>query len=90
MKIKDDFVKVNLEDGTLAVIPTNEACKDKNGMFKLNETASVIYDSLEQGLSVLQISQKLIKEYDTNLEQATNYVEMTISKMREFGMIEDE
>lgn len=90
MKVKQGFVKSILADNYV-VVPTGDAAKSEksqNAILKLNETASVIWDYVCDGLSQDEIASKLIQEYDVSYEKAFEDVKKVFDTMKEMECFE--
>ena len=88
MKIKKDFVKTEAVGDTFVVVPVGEESTKMHCVITLNETAGMIYDGIEEGLSENAIAEKLTAEYDVTLEQALLDVKATMEKLIEAGVAE--
>ncbi len=87
MKIKEGFVLRRVLDEAI-VVASGEASKNFHGMIKLNETAAVIWELIDEGNSEEEIAKKLSEKYEISLEQATADTKAMIAVMAEKGIIE--
>ena len=87
MKIKKDFVLRNIA-GEIILIPTGTTTQDFNGLITLNEVAAFIWNSIENVGDEREIIDKVLEEYDVDLETATNDVERFIGVLKKYDMIE--
>lgn len=87
MKIKQGFIKRKVADKWL-VVTVGELSQKYNNMIELNETASMIWDGLVKGLSVDEIVESIVKEYDVSADTAKSGVDKLIEKMAQEGIFE--
>lgn len=85
MKIKEGFVKRIVMDKTV-IVPTGEAGKTIKGMIKLNNTASLIWDSIEEGLTEEETAKKICEKYDITEEKALADVQKIVQQMKDVGV----
>ena len=87
MKIKEGFIlrKVGTDHVVVAV---GEASKAFHGMIKLNETAAFIWQLVEQGLELDEITAKMTETYDVDEETARHSAASLIEKMKENGVLQ--
>lgn len=86
MRIKEGFVLRQVAGQTM-VIATGEASKDFHGIIKLNATGKEIWQGLTDGLSKEQIIEKIVAQYEVEVEKATEDVEAMIKQMTEAGFL---
>lgn len=86
MRIKEGFVLRQVAGQTM-VIATGEASKDFHGIIKLNATGKEIWQGLTDGLSKEQIIEKIVAQYEVEVEKATADVEAMIKQMTEAGFL---
>ena len=55
--------------------------------YQLNETATLIWKSLEKGLATRQIAAKIVSAYDVTLEPALASVEKTVREFEAYKLI---
>ena len=89
MRIKDGFIKKPILDD-IVVVATGEAGKDFEGLVRLNETASFIWDEVTEGKEIDQITKDMCQRYEVSEDQAKNDALSIISKMKEQGFFVDE
>ena len=87
MKIKEGFVLRRVLDEAI-VVASGEASKNFHGMIKLNETAAVIWELIDEGNSEEEIAKKLSEKYEISVEQAAADTKAMIAVMAEKGIIE--
>ena len=86
MRIKTGFVLREVA-GQIMVIATGEASKDFHGIIKLNATGKEIWQGLTDDLSKEQIIEKIVAQYEVEVEKATEDVEAMIKQMTEAGFL---
>ena len=82
MRIKDGFVKREIM-GETVIVPTGEAGKSVRGVIKLNDTARIIWDTLESGKTIEDAADALVKAYDVDRERALQDVQKIVESMKE-------
>ena len=88
MRIKKDFVKTEAIGDSFVVVPIGEESAKTHRVITLNETASLIYDGIADGLDENAIAEKLTSEYAVPLEKALRDVQATAQKLIEAGVAE--
>lgn len=88
MKIKSGFVKREVM-GKTAVIPTGTAGESVKGLIKLNETASFIWNEIEEGKEKTEIVSDMVKRYSVSEKEASDDFDALVRKMKEAGVFED-
>lgn len=89
MRIKEGFVLREVA-GQVMVIATGEASKDFHGMIRLNSTGKEIWQGLQEGLSEMEIIEKIQEKYQVEPEQAKADTQQFLAKMAEVGFLIDE
>ncbi|MDO5329095.1 MAG: PqqD family protein [Coriobacteriia bacterium] len=87
MKIKEGFVKRPIMDD-MVVVPTGDASKDFEGIIKLNPSASLIWDMIDEGKSIDDIVEKFTEVYDVSAESARRDIDAIVNQMIDAGVIE--
>ena len=87
MKIKDGFVKCKIGEKYL-VVTTGELSKKNNIMIELNETSSIIWDCINDGLDIDGIAKKLSDDFSIPFEKAKADTEKLIESMTDTGIFE--
>ena len=87
MKIKKGFAKRNIA-GENIVVPLGNK-NQFNGMITLNETSSFLCDCLAKDTSEQQIAQKVVDEYDIDLETALGDVNKFVTMLRENNLLDE-
>lgn len=88
MKIKSGFMTRKIGDKIVG-IAVGERTNDFNGMINLNDTGLFIWKCLEKETTPEEIAQSLTKEYDIDLESATNSVNSFIGDLKKYNLIEE-
>lgn len=88
MKLKEGFVLREVA-GQNVVIAVGKAGKSFNGMINLNETSTIIWKGVSDGLSDVEIAAKLTEVYDVSSEKALADTRKIISQMKTEGFIEE-
>ena len=71
------------------IIPTNNNKVLMNKIFNINEVGADIYKSLENGSSIAETIDELLKEYDIDKETLTNDVLEFVEELRKRGIYSD-
>ncbi len=71
------------------IIPTNNNKVLMNKIFNINEVGADIYKSLENGLSIAETIDELLKEYEIDKETLTNDVLEFVEELRKRGIYSD-
>ena len=71
------------------IIPTNNSKVLMNKIFNINEVGADIYKILENGLSVAEAIDELLKEYDIDKDTLTNDVLEFVEELRKRGIYSD-
>lgn len=88
MNVRKDFVKAEIDDDSVMLVPTGESGSGSGCMIELNETAALIYDSIVKGLDAGEIAAGLAAEYGISPEKAAKDVEKVIVALTEAGVLE--
>lgn len=86
MIIKKGFVLREVA-GTTMAIATGEASKSFQGMIKLNSTAKVIWEGIDQGLTEQEIAAKIASGQQVDFDEVLSDVKQMVSQMREAGFL---
>lgn len=89
MRIKDGFIKKQILDD-MVVVATGEAGKDFEGLVRLNETASFIWDEVSQGRSLDQITKDMVDRYEVDEDQARQDASGVIEEMKKNGFFAED
>ena len=71
------------------IIPTNNSKVLMNKIFNINEVGADIYKSLENGLSIAETIDELLKEYEIDKETLTNDILEFVEELRKRGIYSD-
>ncbi len=88
MKIKKGFVTREIA-GTIVAVPTGELVNEFQGMINLTNSAKFVWDLLQEDISIEEISDKLSKEYDIDIEKAKIDVEKFVNNLKSSNLIEE-
>lgn len=86
MKLKKGFVLKEVA-GKCVAVPVG-ADIDFNGMITLNSTAKVLWDCLEKGAELDDLTAALLAEYDVDRETAAAHAAKFVEKMRGLNFLE--
>lgn len=87
MKIKNDFTLRNIA-GNWVALPMGDAVVDFTGMITLNESALLLWRTLEGGATEEELVAALLDSYDATAEQAKADVDAFLLKLRQAGCLE--
>ena len=88
MKLKYDFVTMEMEGKTVAVAVGDDANKF-HGMLRLNDTAACIFQLLHTDVSLEMIVEAMKNEYDAPETELRRYVEEYIQSLADAGLLEE-
>ena len=88
MKLKYDFVTMEMEGKTVAVAVGDDASKF-HGMLRLNDTAACIFQLLHTDVSLEMIVEAMKNEYDAPETELRRYVEKYIQSLADAGLLEE-
>lgn len=88
MKIKKDFMLREVANNYI-VVPVGKASKTFNGMITLNESSAYLWRQLSENITIEELIQRLMNEYDIDICLATNDVNAFISKLKEINVLEE-
>lgn len=71
------------------VITVGEASKKLNGVITLNETATYIFQSISNGMTLEQIADEMLKEYEVEREVLIDDILEIVEELRKIGAIDD-
>ena len=89
MKIKKGFIAQKMGDTTI-IVASGELSRTFHGMIELNETGAEIWHCVADGMSIIEIAQKLSQEYGIDIQKATDDVTKIVNKMLTAGVIEND
>lgn len=86
MKLKKGFVLREVA-GKCVAVPTG-ADINFNGMITLNGTAKVLWDCLEKGAEVEDLTEALLAEYNVDRETAERHSAAFVEKLKSLNFLE--
>ena len=86
LQLNKDFVLREV-CGLNVVLPTGANVKDFGGALNLNDTAALIYEQLQAGMTDEETAAALVAAYDITPETALADVQETINSLREAGVV---
>ena len=86
-QLNKDFVLRKVCGVTNVVLPTGLQVKDFGGALNLNDTAALIFEQLQAGMTVEETAAALVAAYDVTPEKALADVQKTIDSLREAGVV---
>lgn len=81
MKIKDGFM-LRKVGGQYVVVALGEASRSFNGIIRLNDTGRFLWERLSSDITVEQLCEALLAEYDVTEEQARADVSEFVQTLR--------
>lgn len=89
MKIKENYVLQKIEDENIA-IPVGDEAERVHGVIRLNETGAFLWEKIAAGdMSIEQVTDALISEYNVDYNTAKSEIESFISQLKSIGCIEE-
>lgn len=88
MKIRQNYVKAEIDNDLFVLVPFGEEHEETNCVIELNETAAQIYDGIADGLDADGIAAQLVAEYGISPEKAAQDVKKIIDRLTEAGVVE--
>lgn len=88
MKIKEGFVLREL-GGQYVVVALGEASKNFNGIIHLNETGAFLFNQLKEDVNKQQLINKILEEYEIDLENAKKDVDKFIEKLKDAKLLDE-
>lgn len=86
MKLRCEFEITELGEQMVAV-PVGDNATEFSGVLKLNDSAASILKLLKKDTTVDEIVSALMKEYDSNTEVITAFVNKFINSLREEDLL---
>ena len=87
MKIKNGFVRREVA-GNNVVVAVGEMSERFNGMMKLNETGSFLWEKLEAGMERDELVNCLLEAYNVDKATAEHGVDTFIAELEKLDCIE--
>lgn len=88
MKIKSGFMTRKIGDKIVAVA-VGERSREFNGIINLNETGEFIWKCLENDTSLDEVADKVAKQYEIDLQKATEATARFIDELKRNNFIEE-
>ena len=87
MQIKKDFT-IQKVGGSYIAVAVGETSKTFHGMVRLNETGAFLWKKMaEADITVDELVDALLAEYEVDRETATRDVENLVNQFRESGIL---
>lgn len=88
MKIKPGFLLKEVAN-SYVIVPTGSNIVDFSAMITINETGAFLWNSIVDGITEEELTQKLLHEYDVDKETATADVKEFVSVLVDKKVIEE-
>lgn len=88
MKIKDTFILRNVA-GSNIVLPVGASSESFSGMMTLNESGVFLWNSLKNDISMDDLVNALLSEYNVSADQAKEDAEEFVKSLRSAGVLEE-
>lgn len=88
MKRNKDFILRNIA-GESIIIPTGKTTQKFNGLFSPNQTATFIWEHIEEVADIEEMIKLVLDNFDVDEETARTDVEGLINEMKLVGFVED-
>lgn len=86
MKRSKDFIKRKI--GTqYVIVAVGAATKKFNGMISVNSTGSFIWDQLEQSMTMEELVDAILQNYEIDAETATAHATQFVNTLKGVGAI---
>ena len=86
MKINKEFVLREIA-GEYVIIPTGSTVLEWNGLITVNEVGVTIWNMLQEEVTLDQLVQKILEEYDVDEETARKDTEEFLQNLMESGIL---
>ena len=86
MKIKDTFILRNIA-GNNIVLPVGASSESFSGMMTLNESGEFLWNSLQKDISMDDLVNAMLAEYNVSAEQAKKDAEEFVESLRSAGVL---
>lgn len=87
MKLNPSFVLRKMLDDYI-VVPTGEELVNFDAMITLNETAGFLWEHLQKGATVEQLTDALCSEYDVHPDEAERDVQDFVAELQKIKVLE--
>lgn len=74
--------------GESMLVPVGNTVLEYNGLFLLTESGKLLWQAITDGKEKQDLANVLIAEYGIDEKMAIEDVELFLSKLREFGIVE--
>ena len=88
MKIKETFILRNIA-GNNIVLPVGASSETFSGMMTLNESGVFLWNSLKSDISMDDLINAMLSEYNVSAEDAKSDVEEFVKSLRSAGVLEE-
>lgn len=88
MKIKSGFISRNIA-GNNVVVAVGERSRNFNGIIKLNESGTFLWEKLSAGIEKNELVDAFLEEYDVDRVTAENDINAFIEVLKNADALED-
>lgn len=88
IKIKDGFIVRRIADQIMAV-PTGKRTSDIHGVIALSESGVLLWEALEKGAEIKDLTELLLREYDVDEETASRDAVSFVESLQKQGALEE-
>ena len=89
MRIEKDFVLREIA-GDYIIIPTGSTVLEFNGLVTVNEVGVTLWNMLQEEVTMDELVQGILNEYDVEQEVARNDIQEFLAKLIERGILAGE
>lgn len=86
MKVSKDFILREIAD-EIMLVPIGAAAARFNGLITMNELGKFIFDTLSEDRTPREVAEKIISEYDVDLDTALADTEDFLQQLRQIGAL---
>lgn len=86
MRIKDTFILRNIA-GNNIVLPVGASSESFSGMMTLNESGEFLWNALQKDISMDDLVNAMLSEYNVSAEQAKKDAEEFVESLRSAGVL---
>lgn len=86
MKVSKDFILREIAD-EIILVPIGAAATRFNGLITMNELGKFIFDTLSEEHTPRQVAEKIISEYDVDIDTALADTEDFLRQLRQIGAL---
>lgn len=86
MKVSKDFILREIAD-EIMLVPIGAAAARFNGLITMNELGKFIFDTLSEDRTPREVAEKIISEYDVDLNTALADTEDFLQQLRQIGAL---